>query len=138
MKFTLLRRYRDRDGVFGVLSIDDDKFCVTLEHAYLENGIYVSKIPDGLFTCVRGMHQLAGMVKPFSTFCINVPNHTGILFHPGNYNSDSEGCVLLGEKVVIANQVKMVTESRIAFTQFMDRVKTLDQFPLTVHTQYLI
>ena len=121
-------------GVFGVLTTDDlTVICQTLEHAYPSNTspiTYSPKIPPGIYTCVRGMHQLEGMTQPFETFEItNVPGHTNILFHSGNTNNDSAGCVLLGQQRLANSEI---LGSRLAFAAFMDKLKYIDSFQLTV------
>lgn len=122
-------------GVFGELLSDSSiHFCFTLEHAYADYSTnpptYVSKIPNGVYTCKRGMHILEGMSAPFETFEITgIPGHTNILFHVGNVNADSAGCVLLG---TLQAEGSEILNSRLAFTQFMDSLKYLDSFDLTV------
>ena len=130
MNLTLTRNSYEQDGVFGVLTNEDGaRIAVTLEHAYLLLSSYVPKIPPGTYTCVRGEHQLASMLTPFSTFEITgVPGHTNLLFHAGNFNADSEGCILLGK-----NQAPgMVTDSKETFAYFMSLQDGLNEFTLEV------
>src|SRR6266481_1747921 len=110
----LIRTDKNYNGVFGILQDSDgNNLAVTLEHSY--DGI--PKIPNGTFTCVRGSHRLHGMTNDFITFEITgVPDHINILFHWGNYNKDSEGCVLLGK----ARVGDTITMSRLTFESFMD------------------
>ena len=122
-------------GIFGELLKDDNShFCYTLEHPYDSgNGSYEPKVLEGIYKCVRGQHQLARMSFPFETFEItNVPGHTNILFHVGNYNGDSEGCVLLGMNAYENNNPALITQSNKAFQKFMDLQKYVDEFTLTV------
>jgi hypothetical protein len=138
MNLTLKRDQYRKDGIYGRLLNDkDEQVAVTLEHAYDPNdeGSFAPKVPQGTYTCQRGQHQLAGMSAPFTTFEITgVPGHTGILFHRGNYNSDSEGCVLLGRDIATSNLdgTQMLTLSAITFTSFMCMLNGVDQFTLTV------
>lgn len=120
-------------GIISALTDESGKQIATcLEHAYLQDdGSYLPKTPDGTYTCVRGQHQLAGMSHPFETFEItNVPGHTNILLHVGNYNKDSEGCVLVGADVAPSEQ--MIVNSKAAFANFMSIEAGLDSFTLTV------
>ncbi len=143
MNMTLLRQVAESDGVYGTLTSEDNAFsCVTLEHAYdsgLGNGTYSPKLPNGTYTCQRGQHQLESMTTPFTTFQImNVLGHTNILLHFGNYNKDSNGCVLLGRRIVpnpSASGENMITSSRNTFNAFMDLQEDVDQFTLTVKDQ---
>ena len=132
-----LRRTAYRyDGVFGVFTFEGDiaPFMVTLEHGY-ENGaeVCMPKLPKGEYKCVRGVHQLHDG-KPFETFEITgVEGHSGILFHAGNFNRDSEGCVLCGRQVVSQpDGSKMITGSRDKFTDFMQRLTGINEFILEV------
>ena len=127
----LMRTKYSAEGVFGELSGDTGEFvCYTLEHAYPQpDGSYAPKLNSGDHTCVRGQHRLHNMTEDFTTFEITeVPGHSNILFHWGNYNSDSEGCVLLGTGLA----PNMLTESREAFKRFMDNLDGVDTFTLTV------
>ncbi len=127
---SLIRTSAGSDGVFGTLDkVIGENIGVTLEHSY--NG--KPKLPVGTYKCVRGMHQLHDGV-PFETFEItNVPGHTGILFHVGNYNEDSEGCVLLGRRIATQeNGKRMITSSKNTFNKFMDITRGLNEFTLKV------
>jgi len=132
----ILKRNRFRqDGIFGELLKDNgDGFVVTLEHAYRDQNLnYSPKIPEGSYTCVRGMHRLDGMTEDFETFEItNVPGHTNILFHVGNFNNDSSGCILLGSNVLKADAGWSIQSSRVAFTRFMELQEGVDKFTLIV------
>lgn len=127
-----------KDGIFGdLLSANDYSIvCVTLQHAYLNEmkESYEPKLQIGTYTCVRGMHQLEGMTKPFETFEItNVPGHTNILFHVGNFNRDSSGCVLLGQKIETGpDSILMITHSAETFARFMQLQADVSSFILTV------
>ena len=130
MNLVLKRTDSTEDGIFGVLTpIDSDAVIVyTLEHAY--NGPeWQPKIPNGVWICKRGMHTLEHHPEPFETFeILGVPGHTNLLFHVGNFNQDSEGCVLLGN----SRSLNAVIGSRGAFAHFMDLQKGCDYFTLTV------
>ena len=126
-----LTRYEyGEDGVFGNLTGDDNTpIAVTLEHAYPNDyGGWTSKINDGSYYCLRGNHQLEGMTHTFETFQIVVAGHTDILFHQGNYNKDSEGCVLLGKE----RTGNMIMASALAFEDFMALMDGINNFTLTV------
>lgn len=120
MKFTLNRTEVGPFGQFGVLTDEKGKFVAhTLEHAYPVIDQYLPKVPAGVYTCLLGQHQLS-TGPAFAAYELqNVPNHQGILLHPGNTQSDSHGCILLGlEKGEIAH-VPAVLRSRDAFNGFM-------------------
>ncbi len=144
MDLTLTRFLSRADGIFSRLFTPDGSLlAVTLEHAYLQDSnagaegavlVYSPKIPLGAFACHRGMHQLASMTEPFETFEIcGVQGHCNLLFHAGNFNKDSEGCILLGEDCTGSTEGEMVTNSRATFTKFMQAQTGIDSFTLTVN-----
>jgi Family of unknown function (DUF5675) len=133
----ILKRLEFReDGIFGELLSGTGEFiCITLEHAYpVEGSDPQPKVPEGVYKCQRGTHQLHPDKPKFETFQItNVPGHWGVLFHQGNYNKDSEGCVLLGTGLGwTAQKQKMITGSKIAFDKFMKLFAGVDDFTLEV------
>lgn len=129
MTLYLKRQEFREDGVFSHL--EDSKgnlIAATLEHSFdLKPKVY-----DGVFKCVRGTHRLHNNV-PFETFEITgVVEHSGILFHVGNYNSDSDGCVLLGTDIAPSDKGQMVRHSMIAFSKFMGLLEGQQSFDLIV------
>lgn len=131
MDLTLTRTRYTNDGIFGKLTQSGGNLiwvADTLEHAYLTGG-WEPKVPPGVYKCVRGQHRLAHMSQDFTTFEVtNVPEHSGILFHSGNTEWDSEGCILLG----LDDGRTMVGNSRATFNNFMKLQEGCDSFTLTV------
>ena len=135
MDFQLTRTAFRADGIFSELRNDAaEELFVTCEHSYPDGyGNFLPKLPDGIYVCVRGMHQLEHMKEPFETFEITgVPGHTGILLHVGNFNIDSDGCVLVGFALVQINGQQAISQSQYAFNTFMSLEAGCDQFKLTV------
>lgn len=136
MNFTLKRTSATKFGVFGQLEFDgtEELYCMTLEHAYPgSNGTFVPKIPTGIYRCVKGSHQLHSMDKPFIAFELqDVPGHSNILIHMGNYNSDSEGCILVGKKPAQCEQGRMIASSVEQFKSFMQLQSACSEFMLTI------
>ncbi len=130
MNLRLERRLYRADGIFSDLKDESGKvIAVTLEHSYDNK----PKIPNGTFTCKRGQHRLHGMTNAFTTFEITgIAGHDNLLFHWGNYNKDSDGCVLVGKSVAFVAGSKMITQSRITFDQLMQSELSIDSFQLTV------
>jgi hypothetical protein len=62
-----------------------------------------------------------------------VPGRTHILFHWGNYPSNTEGCVLLGTSR--AADVPAVWSSRAAHAEFMAATQGVDEFHLTIYEE---
>jgi len=126
-KLILARDLYREDGIFGdLISEDSGLDLLTLEHSY---GL-LPKVPKGEYTCKRTVWHKKGI----PTFEITgVPNATRILFHTGNKEQDSEGCVLLGLARLEGNGgVMLVTSSKAAHKQFMAYFEGCDEFPLTI------
>ncbi len=131
MNFILTRKSSSAYGILGELRAEDDSFvCCTLEHAYPELGGFSPKTAPGTYTCVRHpprrLHyetfELTN-VPPFQTVKVDE-----ILIHIGNYNKDSEGCILLGEMFGTG----CILESRAAFEKFMDIQSDVNEFILVI------
>lgn len=131
MDLRLIRYAFEESGIYSVLRRTDTltRIAITLEHAYPDTGSFFPKLPPGDYRCVRGLHTLKHSLAPFETFeVMDVPGHKGILFHVGNYNYDSFGCILVG----FARQGNMIIESKAAFHDFMKLQDGVDIFNLMV------
>lgn len=91
--------YRLRDTgkeTLGVMSIYDGLMlrfaCNVLELPWKDNKRKVSCIKPGRYKVLPRETEKFG--KHF--IVENVPGRDGILFHPGNYAKDTEGCILPG------------------------------------------
>jgi len=127
----LIRQDFRMDGIFGILqNSQNELLAYTLEHSYLG----APKLPIGEYVCQRGLHRLKNSMVPFLTYeVLHVPNHSGILFHMGNTNTDSDGCILLGSGIIKPNSVSFaLSDSKIAFNKFMLSMGAYDHFQLKV------
>jgi len=125
MDLILTRTKFSEQGIFGELT-GYGFHAYTLEHSYNSK----PKIDIGKYSCVRGVHKLHDGVW-FETFqLMGVPGHDGILIHKGNYNDDSEGCILIGKGLDLSKN--MILESKKAFDEFLLIQKDKDSFTLTV------
>lgn len=143
MNLKLVRLTYDSYGVFGILQDEaGNEICKTLEHAfpliYGDDPIsYFAKVAKGEYKCVRH----APNRLPYETWELqNVPPFqgkpvAGILIHVGNYNHDSDGCILVGRRIVPIPDdpaENMVTSSQNTFNKLMDLQKGVDSFILTI------
>ena len=116
------------DGTFGVLFDEDTPFCLTLEREWRGNERNVSCIPTGIYSCGRIISPKFG-----NTFKVrNVPGRSHILFHKGNIEDDSHGCVILGEEYGKHKDKVAILSSGRAFSEFWERTKGLMNFELEV------
>lgn len=131
----VLRRTQHRpDGIFGELfDTKGELMAYTLEHSYVSGAGWEPKIPVGTYRCQRGTHRLHGMREPFETFeVIGVSGRTNLLIHWGNFNNDSQGCILLGDALSPSLRGEMVLHSRVTFARFMKAQSGCSEFSLSV------
>jgi hypothetical protein len=136
VNFTLKRTDYEADGILGTLTASDKNGQVafaSLEHAFDTFdgvGTFIPKLSRGTYTCQRRLSPHFG----FEVFeVLNVPNFEGkpvtfIEIHPGNFNKDSDGCILVG--TIRVNDT--IVHSVDAFKAFMALQNGIDQFTLIV------
>ena len=125
MDLTLTHVSKTPAGIFGLLvSPDSSLVACTLEHAYDSgDGNWAAKVPPGTYMCTVGDHPKQGHVYEVT----HVPGHTDILIHAGNFDKDSEGCILVGA----ARTSDMITNSRETLARLM-ALQADQPFQLTV------
>lgn len=90
----VLRRVSQTDlGTYGMLIADDRTLCHTCEDPWNENARFVSCIPPGTYRVAKRVSPKYG----HHWHVQNVPGRTLILIHNGNYTTDTEGCILVGD-----------------------------------------
>ena len=122
-------------GTFGVLKLNKELFCVTLELPDLLNKSSASSIPAQQYVCQRYSSE-----KYPDTFEVtNVPNRSFVLFHAGNRKKDTRGCILTAQyfaKLQGGWDDRGVWNSGKTFKNFMQRLKDYEQFHLTITEVY--
>lgn len=133
MREMIIRRVAvNHDGVFGVIIDGVIPFALTLENEWRNNERNVSCIPEGRYLCKRYSSQ-----KYPDTFEITkVPNRSYILFHTGNTDEDTAGCVLIAEEFGELNKETAILSSKKGFKEFMARLTNVQEFYLTVVRAY--
>lgn len=100
MKLTLTRHYYGSDATIGILYIDGERFCDTLEDKVrnLEEEAKVAgqtAIPAGMYKVI---FNYSAKFKRNLPRLMDVPHFDGILIHRGNTASDTAGCILVGDR----------------------------------------
>jgi LysM repeat protein len=131
MKITVDRYISDNDATISRISIDDNFECYGLEDEYREVKVMKeTRIPAGTYKVgVRtegrfhnkytndypGMHK--GMLH-----VLDVPGFEYILIHVGNYEHNTDGCLLVGTSRVETPGSMMVGSSVAAYKKFYPKV----------------
>lgn len=126
--FKLVRIAYISDGTFGVLLDEETPFCLTLEKEWKDNEKNISCIPRGEYLCKRVDSPKFG-----DTFEVcYVPGRSDILFHKGNIEDDSEGCIIIGEQYHKYKGKISIKASRQGFWEFKERTKDSEFFKLEI------
>lgn len=122
-------------GTFGALVVDGHEFA-TLELPWRDNSVSKSCIPEGTYR----MRKRASTVIRRSTggeysegweVC-DVPDRTFIMIHPGNWTSDTDGCLLVGRQFWWSSEGPMVRSSRDAFRDLMGILGRRDEWEIAI------
>ena len=130
MKEILIRRVsKESEGVYGVImEKNDPPFAVTYELPWKDNQKSISCIPPGKYVCKRYSSN-----KYKNTFEVtDVPNRKYILFHIGNTDSDSKGCLLVGEAFEPVYGKPGIADSGGGYGEFMELLAKEESFNLTI------
>ena len=118
-----------RHGTFGALTIDGEAFCVTLEPYDYGNIKSHSCIPSGQYEVAPYDSPTFGSVYLVS----NTPGRSQILFHAGNIQRHTKGCIILGSSYGKLAGDRAVLNSGATFRAFRARV---NRFSLTIKEGY--
>ena len=125
MELILTRVTEFQDACFGLLCINGEPICVTLEPAWEQNKIAESCIPVGSYPLEWCDSLKFGRCLRIG----NVEGRHGIIIHPGNKRVDTKGCILPGKGLGTLDGEKCVTESTTTWMLLNSRV----QLPATLH-----
>jgi hypothetical protein len=93
----LKRIEKNENQTLGVINVYDQQTilfsCKSLELPWKNNNQNVSCIPPGTYTVQKLIDQKFG--NHFHV--MNVPNRGGILIHAGNFYTQTQGCILVGD-----------------------------------------
>lgn len=140
---TLVRTTYTDKGTFGVLLMDGIPFAVTLENPWKENEPNISCIPADFYTARRcrssAEYGYGDSPKYGNTFVVEeVPGRSKILFHWGNLEKHTEGCILVGSYFGTLGGEPAVLNSKRAFNIMMNKLKNKDSFAFDIqdHSQF--
>jgi len=120
------------EGTFGVMTINGVAACLTLEPYSRDNVSNISCIPTGQYICKKYSSK-----KYPNTFEVTgVQGRSHILFHAGNIDENTAGCILLGSEFGMLGDEQAILESGKAFKRFMEHFKNTQQFKLTIVEEY--
>jgi hypothetical protein len=133
----LTRFLTNKYGTFGVLLLDDDQYCWTLEPEERDNMSSSevdggSAIPTGQYDVVR---RYSPKYKRDTYHVTDVARRSFILIHPGNNEDASLGCILLGQRSGEYKGKQAILESRKA-VDMLEKAFNNEPFRLTIVDKY--
>jgi len=136
MRDLILQRYSDNgDSTLGLFFVNDDFFSYCLEDEFREHKISgETRIPAGRYR-LRIKNETTPLTqkyrKKFSWFSYHIEvagidNFKNVYIHIGNYDENTDGCILLGDGAN-NNQIQkgMITYSTDAYERFYKGVYPL-------------
>ena len=107
-------------SVMGKLYCNSEFIAHTLELPWKDNKKSISCIPKGDYICRIRLARESASRDYVHLLVEDVENRSYILFHRGNYPSDSRGCILTGTHR--AQVPDKIFDSKIAHTYLMDYI----------------
>jgi len=119
MNIRVQRLKEANDATIGIMFVDDKFECFTLEDLPREPKVFgKTRIPAGSYEVK--LRKAGGMVQKYDAkftghngmlWLQDVPNFEYIYIHIGNYDEDTDGCILVGNGVAGDS----ITDSRDAY-----------------------
>ena len=131
----LIRLEESKNGTIGVLKINKQVFCFTLEPSDRENISNVSSIPAQQYL----LTPYVSAKHPDTYQVIDVPGRTLILIHAGNIVDHTAGCILVGSgvgKLSTYPEKRAILNSGITFNLLLNVLKTGNNNHLTISEVY--
>lgn len=117
MNLKLVRKTFTEESTIGVLSVDGETECFTLEDKVRAVKIHgKTAIPSGIYEVAV---TFSDRFKKPLPLLLSVPNFAGIRIHSGNTAADTEGCILVGT----TQQKDKVLNSRVAFSTLFAKIQ---------------
>jgi len=107
-------------SVIGKLYCNAEFIAHTLELAWRDNEKSVSCVPEGVYGCRVRLARESSSRDYVHLLVQDVPSRSYILFHRGNYPSDTRGCILTGTHR--AQSPDKILESTIAHAYLMNYI----------------
>jgi len=128
----ILKRIANTEhGTFGILLSGGIPFAVTLENPWINNKENESCIPIGQYICKKYRSFKHGKTYEI----IDVPNRghgEPIIFHKGNTDSNTRGCILVGEEFGILDDEPAILRSGNGFKEFLNKIGNKNWFNLII------
>ena len=117
----LIRDTFTEESTLGELFINGERICDTLENPWLDNQRNISCIPEGEYPVRIRLPRESATRDYMHLLVKDVKDRDYILFHIGNFPSQTKGCILVG----LGSQQDVVNNSRLAMDLLMKEIINL-------------
>ena len=117
----IIRDTFTKESTIGKLFINGESFCDTLENPYINNERNISCIPKGQYNVRLRLARESATRDYLHLLVQDVPNRKWILVHIGNYPSQTQGCILVGN----GREQDAVNNSRLAMDLLIKEILNL-------------
>ena len=138
---TLHRAYMPNDTcTVGKLTLPNGWSCYTMERPWVGNERSISCIPEGTYTMAQRVSPVVQRItrKRYQSGweIEHVAGRTYIMIHPGNYVTNSDGCLLVGRSLTVHPDrgELMVTHSQDVFDELMKHLSAQDVWQIRIST----
>ncbi len=123
LKMTVIRTDLLKQRTFGLMDIDGNFECFTLEDTDRRLEVDPTRKTYGETAIPRGTYPViidfSGRFKQEMPKVLGVPGFVGIRIHPGNTEADTHGCILVGRRRTATG----LAESKVAYEQLMEKLR---------------
>ena len=117
----IIRETYTEESTAGKLFLNGEYVCDTLENPFLNNQRNISCIPKGHYKVRLRLARESATRDYLHLLVQDVPNRDWILVHIGNYPSQTQGCILVGN----GREQDAVNNSRLAMDLVIKEILNL-------------
>ena len=117
----LIRDTFSKESTIGELFLNGERLCDTLENPWLDNQRNISCIPEGEYPVRIRLPRESATRDYIHLLVKDVKDRDYILFHIGNFPSQTKGCILVG----LGSKQNVVNNSRLAMDLLMKEIINL-------------
>ena len=103
-----------------------------MERQWAENINKISCIPPGTYECVKRDRWKRSDKWGYTYQVQDVPDRTGILFHPAIWPSQLEGCISMGQYMMDYKDRMGIMQSSSTFEKMIKKLRGVLRFVLTI------
>lgn len=111
MRITVYRLKQNKTTTIGLMYLESELFCYTLEDVTRDEKIYgETAIDAGIYKVILSRSNRFKRVMPL---LLDVPKFKGIRIHGGNTHENTEGCILVAKRLLDDNTIQGSMEKEL-------------------------